>query len=166
MEAALVVVGVAPVLLLVGVVSPSAAETLPRRVLSRAQMFRMPLTIEGKSAPDASRKAVWLVCSKLIKAILQLRSTKRDKRLTSRRTEDRLRIAGSKVSNYLLTGICVLTALESIRAGALDDIDESTRIEDDLRSSQYQISLLSLPKFLHNAPSRNWQAQVQPGHNY
>ena len=47
--------------------SPSVFETLPRRVLSSAQMERIPLTTEGRSSESASRNDVWLVLMKLWK---------------------------------------------------------------------------------------------------
>ena len=64
-----VVVAVAAVPLDVGVVSPSVLETLPRSVLSRAQIFCMPLTIPGRLAELASRNDVWFVWMKLARRL-------------------------------------------------------------------------------------------------
>ncbi len=49
-----------------GVISPSAPETLPNRVLSSAQILRIPVMIAGTSLADETfRNEVWFVCSKL-----------------------------------------------------------------------------------------------------
>ena len=45
--------------------SPSALATPPRRVLSIAQIWRMPETTEGRSSELASRNDVWFVWIKL-----------------------------------------------------------------------------------------------------
>jgi len=59
-ESPLVEVGAA--LLLVGVTSPSAVATPPKRVLSKAQTFLMPVTTEVRL--DVSNTSVWFVCWK------------------------------------------------------------------------------------------------------
>ena len=64
-EAAFVLVAVGAARLDVGVTSPSAVATPPRRVLSRAQILRMPSTTDGRFLESESRNAVWLVWMKL-----------------------------------------------------------------------------------------------------